>query len=157
MLLPRYLAKTLAQRHCKLSAFLHTRGSILHFYSYICRQKRTTMNNKSLWKNIRGYFNALPDKEDETEFIKQISSGVTFHGANLWVLIFAILIASLGLKCQFNSSDYRRHAHLSFDGTNHRNGFSSGHRRLRFAKTLGEKLSCSHTNKRYHCNDILYY
>ena len=98
MLLPRYLAKTLAQRHCKLSAFLHTRGSILHFYSYICRQKRTTMNNKSLWKNIRGYFNALPDKEDETEFIKQISSGVTFHGANLWVLIFAILIASLGLN-----------------------------------------------------------
>ena len=98
MLLPRYLTKTLAQRHCKLSAFLHTRGSSLHFYSYICRQKRTTMNNKSLWKNIRGYFNALPDKEDETEFIKQISSGVTFHGANLWVLIFAILIASLGLN-----------------------------------------------------------
>ena len=56
------------------------------------------MNNKSLWKNIRGYFNALPDKEDETEFIKQISSGVTFHGANLWVLIFAIFIASLGLN-----------------------------------------------------------
>ena len=57
-----------------------------------------TMNNNSLWKNIRGYFNALPDKEDETEFIKQISNGVTFHGANLWVLIFAIFIASLGLN-----------------------------------------------------------
>lgn len=98
MLLPRYLTKTLAQRHCKLSAFLHTRGSSLHFYSYICRQKRTTMNNDSFWKNIRGYFNALPDKENETEFIKQISSGVTFHGANLWVLIFAVFIASLGLN-----------------------------------------------------------
>ena len=152
MLLPRYLAKTLAQRHCKLSAFLHTRGSILHFYSYICRQKRTTMNNKSLWKNIRGYFNALPDKEDETEFIKQISSGVTFHGT-----YFRYLHCFIRLKCQFNSSDYRRHAHLSFDGTNHRNGFICGHRRLRFAKTLGEKLSCIHSNKRYHCNDILYY
>lgn len=57
-----------------------------------------TMNNESLWKNIKGYFNALPDKENETEFIKQISSGVTFHGANLWVLIFAIFIASLGLN-----------------------------------------------------------
>ena len=56
------------------------------------------MNNKSLWKNIRGYFNALPNKENETEIIKQISSGVTFHGANLWVLIFAIFIASLGLN-----------------------------------------------------------
>lgn len=98
MLLPRYLTKTLAQRHCKLSAFLHTRGSSLHFYSYICRQKRTTMNNDSFWKNIRGYFNALPNKENETEIIKQISSGVTFHGANLWVLIFAIFIASLGLN-----------------------------------------------------------
>ena len=98
MLLPSHSAKALAQRHCKLSAFLHTRGSILHFYSYICRQKRTTMNNKSLWKNIRGYFNALPDKENETEIIKQISSGVTFHGANLWVLIFAVFIASLGLN-----------------------------------------------------------
>ena len=98
MLLPRYLAKTLAQRHCKLLAFPSTKEASLHFYSYICRQKRTTMNNKSLWKNIRGYFNALPDKEDETEFIKQISSGVTFHGANLWVLIFAIFIASLGLN-----------------------------------------------------------
>lgn len=56
------------------------------------------MNNKSHWKNIRGYFNALPNKENETEIIKQISSGVTFHGANLWVLIFAIFIASLGLN-----------------------------------------------------------
>ena len=56
------------------------------------------MNNDSLWKNIRGYFNALPNKENETEIIKQISSGVTFHGANLWVLIFAIFIASLGLN-----------------------------------------------------------
>ena len=98
MLLPRYLAKTLAQRHCKLSAFLHTRGSSLHFYSYICRQKKTIMKNKSLWENIKGAFNALPNKENETEFIKQISNGVTFSGTNLWVLIFAIFIASLGLN-----------------------------------------------------------
>ena len=44
------------------------------------------------------YFNLLPDKEDEQEIISQISSGVTFRGANLWVLIFAIFIASLGLN-----------------------------------------------------------
>ena len=98
MLLPRYLAKTLAQRHCKLLAFPSTKEASLHFYSYLCRQKRMAMNNDSLWKNIRGYFNALPDKENETEIIKQISSGVTFHGANLWVLIFAVFIASLGLN-----------------------------------------------------------
>lgn len=70
----------------------------MHFYPYICRQKKTTMKNKSLWENIKGAFNALPNKENETEFIKQISNGVTFSGTNLWVLIFAIFIASLGLN-----------------------------------------------------------
>lgn len=52
----------------------------------------------NIWNVIKGYFNVLPDKEDEQETIHQISSGVVFHGANLWVLIFAIFIASLGLN-----------------------------------------------------------
>lgn len=47
---------------------------------------------------IRHYFNAFPDKENELETIRQIEEGVSFRGANLWVLIFAILIASLGLN-----------------------------------------------------------
>lgn len=55
-------------------------------------------NEKTLWQVVKGYFNALPDKEDEAKTIEQISSGVTFHGANLWVLVFAIFIASLGLN-----------------------------------------------------------
>src|SRR5574344_1995681 len=57
-----------------------------------------THNNKTLWQVIKGYFNAMPDKENEEETIRQINSGVPFHGANLWVLVFAILIASLGLN-----------------------------------------------------------
>lgn len=44
------------------------------------------------------YFNLMPDKEDEHEIVEQISSGVSFRGAQLWVLIFAIFIASLGLN-----------------------------------------------------------
>lgn len=44
------------------------------------------------------YFNLMPDKEDEREIVEQISSGVSFRGAQLWVLIFAIFIASLGLN-----------------------------------------------------------
>lgn len=52
----------------------------------------------NIWNVIKGYFNVLPDKEDEQETIHQISRGVVFHGANLWVLIFAIFIASLGLN-----------------------------------------------------------
>ena len=44
------------------------------------------------------YFNLVPDKEDEREIVEQIRSGVSFRGAQLWVLIFAIFIASLGLN-----------------------------------------------------------
>ena len=55
-------------------------------------------NEKTLWQVVKGYFNALPDKAEEAKTIEQISSGVTFHGANLWVLVFAVFIASLGLN-----------------------------------------------------------
>lgn len=44
------------------------------------------------------YFNMMPDKSDEHETIERIESGVSFRGANLWVLVFAIFIASLGLN-----------------------------------------------------------
>ena len=57
-----------------------------------------SQQEKSLWQVIKGYFNTLPDKENEKDTIQQISNSVAFHGANLWVLIFAILIASLGLN-----------------------------------------------------------
>lgn len=44
------------------------------------------------------YFNLMPDEEEEQAIIAQITEGVSFRGANLWVLIFAIFIASLGLN-----------------------------------------------------------
>ena len=44
---------------------------------------------------VKRYFNIMPDMEDRTQVIEQISQGVSFRGANLWVLIFAIFIASL--------------------------------------------------------------
>lgn len=55
-------------------------------------------NDKTLWQVVKGYFNALPDKENEEETVEQISQGVAFHGASLWVLVFAVFIASLGLN-----------------------------------------------------------
>lgn len=56
------------------------------------------MDISNIIREIKVYFNILPDKENEQEIIEQISSGVSFKGANLWVLIFAIFIASLGLN-----------------------------------------------------------
>ena len=56
------------------------------------------MTIRKYMERVGFYFNLMPDKEDEREIVEQISSGVSFRGANLWVLIFAILIASLGLN-----------------------------------------------------------
>lgn len=56
------------------------------------------METNNITEQVKKYFNVLPDKEDEQKTIEQISNGVSFRGANLWVLIFAIFIASLGLN-----------------------------------------------------------
>lgn len=56
------------------------------------------MTLSDLKRQADHYFNLMPDKEDESEIKEQISNGVSFRGANLWILIFAIFIASLGLN-----------------------------------------------------------
>ena len=56
------------------------------------------MKTENIIEKIKVYFNILPDKENEQEIIAQITSGVSFRGANLLILIFAIFIASLGLN-----------------------------------------------------------
>ncbi|WP_258103219.1 TIGR00341 family protein [Marinoscillum sp. MHG1-6] len=43
-------------------------------------------------------FNLHEDKERESTTINEIKKGVEFKGANLWILIFAIFIASIGLN-----------------------------------------------------------
>ena len=61
--------------------------------------KKKVRSKAALAMSLFGsYFNIVPDKENEQETIENISAGVRFRGANLWVLIFAILIASLGLN-----------------------------------------------------------
>ncbi len=49
-------------------------------------------------KSVGRYFNLMGDREDERQVVEQVSAGVVFRGTNLWILIFAILIASLGLN-----------------------------------------------------------
>ena len=43
-------------------------------------------------------FSLEEDKDDETGVIDSISRGIEFRGINLWTLIFAIFIASIGLN-----------------------------------------------------------
>ena len=47
---------------------------------------------------LRDRFNLDEDKANENEIIEAIKKGVEFRGTNLWVLIFAIFIASIGLN-----------------------------------------------------------
>lgn len=53
------------------------------------------------WKLFRIFLKDLFDlhegKEEEEKTIADITKGVEFRGTNLWILIFAILIASIGL------------------------------------------------------------
>ena len=54
-------------------------------------------SNPTLWQIIKSYF-ILPDKNSKIDVITQITNGINFQGANLWILICAIFIASLGLN-----------------------------------------------------------
>lgn len=47
---------------------------------------------------LRDRFNLDEDKADEFEIVDSIKRGVEFRGSNLWVLVFAIFIASIGLN-----------------------------------------------------------
>ena len=53
---------------------------------------------KNRIKSIGQYFNLLNDREDERQVVEQVSAGVEFRGTNLWILMCAIMIASLGLN-----------------------------------------------------------
>jgi uncharacterized hydrophobic protein (TIGR00271 family) len=47
---------------------------------------------------IRKRFSLIEDKADDTVIDESLRSGVELRGTNLWVLMFAILIASIGLN-----------------------------------------------------------
>jgi uncharacterized hydrophobic protein (TIGR00271 family) len=47
---------------------------------------------------VKNLINLEEDQADEEKTIEDIKKGVPFRGANLWILIFAIFIASIGLN-----------------------------------------------------------
>lgn len=63
------------------------------------------MENKQSSRNLfmvrnflKEYLDLRKDKDNELETVESIRRGVEFKGANLWILIFAIFMASLGLN-----------------------------------------------------------
>ena len=60
---------------------------------------KTDERNKFAIKSFLGeYLDLRKDKDNELETVDSIRKGVEFKGANLWILIFAIFMASLGLN-----------------------------------------------------------
>lgn len=59
-------------------------------------------NIYTIWENIKAFledrFNLDEDKASEKETIEEIEKSVVFKGSNLWILMFAIMVASVGLN-----------------------------------------------------------
>lgn len=89
------------QSHC------YTEKNVIHniiisqiniIFAHTKTKRMDPNNNQTLWQVVKKYFNVMPDKASEDNVIAQITEGVDFHGATLWILILAIFIASLGLN-----------------------------------------------------------
>ncbi len=61
-------------------------------------EKEQPRNILAIKKFLNEYLDLRKDKYNELETIESIRKGVEFKGANLWILIFAIFMASLGLN-----------------------------------------------------------
>ena len=53
--------------------------------------------------NILNKFDLLQERDDFNVVHDEIESGISFRGTNLWVLIFAIIIASVGLNVNYTA------------------------------------------------------
>lgn len=54
--------------------------------------------NVPLFRWLRARFDLAHDMADPAEIVADVEAGIAFKGTNLWVLFFAILVASVGLN-----------------------------------------------------------
>lgn len=63
---------------------------------------RSKVTTGSIARDLRLFlkdrFNLDEDKASEQQTIEEIEKGIVFRGANLWILMFAIMVASVGLN-----------------------------------------------------------
>ena len=64
----------------------------------ISKKEAFWLKVKVYWKDLLSYFNVAGDLESQQDVELSIRAGVDFKGSQLLVLIFAIIIASLGLN-----------------------------------------------------------
>lgn len=59
-------------------------------------------SNKRFWFHtkdfLNGRFSLHEDSAEQSEVVENIRKGIDFRGTNLWILMFAIVIASVGLN-----------------------------------------------------------
>src|SRR5690554_6428554 len=65
-------------------------------------QKPPSRDTKGIFEEIYSFFSdrlsLREDQESEYKTIETVSRAIVFKGTNLWIMIFAILIASMGLN-----------------------------------------------------------
>ena len=66
--------------------------------SFHLPQALTKLSYMNILRRVCVFLNLRPVLEDEQLVVDEITQGVSFRGANLWILIFAIFTASLGLN-----------------------------------------------------------
>ena len=59
-----------------------------------------TFNNalNAVKQSLKRYLDQKQDRENEQTTVQAIREGIEFKGSNIWILIFAIFMASLGLN-----------------------------------------------------------
>ena len=86
--------------------------------------------SQTLWKTIKQYFNALPDKEHLHRFTRA--------------------------QRQLHRCHHRCDAHFPTHGTDHRHGIGDWYRRFALAQKFYQELLCSHGNQCAHSDDLLF-
>ncbi len=64
------------------------------------------MKSKSIIRSIIHFFSLESELENQDSVYDEIKKGIIFKGTNLWILIFAIIVASVGLN--MNSAIWMR-------------------------------------------------
>lgn len=104
---------------------------------------------------VRGRFDLSEDKASESEVIENIRKGIEFKGTNLWVLVFATFIASLGLNVNSTAVIIGRDVDLAVDGTDYGDRALGRNQRFRTDEALAAQLRV-HGAGQYRYIDFLF-